>query len=127
MLSLMLLSSMLGLSISLAHARVLKRDTASSPVDGEVDTGNVDVEAQRAAYTEALTLSETEEVGDVDASTIRLIGFDGCSSMKGVSNAEAQIYSGWQQAQKIMAIQAFKDGNVDFNTAGGESLSTRTT
>ena len=36
----------------------------------------------------------------------------------GVDDAEAQIYSGWQQAQRIMAVKAIKDGTVDFNTAG---------
>lgn len=124
MFSIILLSSALALSVSSAHARALKRDIAPFPADAEVGTVNVDLEAQKAAYIEALSLSETEDGGDVEANTIRLVNFDGCSTMPGITDAEAQIYSGWQQAQKIMAVQSLKDGNVDFNTAGGESPNT---
>lgn len=109
------------LALTTVNAAVVKRDISPFPSDTPVGTVTVDAQAQASAYTAGLALSESDAGSDnVTADSIRLINFDGCSSMPGVSNAEAQIYSGWQQAQKIMAVQALKDGAVDFNTAGGK-------
>lgn len=115
-------STLLSFTLALAtvQAAVLQRDIAPYPSNTPVGTVTVDPGAQASAYTEGLTLSDSDAGNDnVTADSIRLVNFDGCSNMEGVTNAEAQIYSGWQQAQKIMALQALKDGTVDFNTAGG--------
>lgn len=109
------------LALTTVNAAVVKRDISPFPSDTPVGTVTVDAQAQASAYTAGLALSESDAGSDnVTADSIRLINFDGCSSMDGVPDAEAQIYSGWQQAQKIMALLALKDGTVDFNTAGGK-------
>lgn len=116
-----------ALALATVRAAVIERDISPFPSDTPVGTVTVNAEAQASAYTAALALSESDAGSDnVTADSIRLINFDGCSTMDGVTDAETQIYSGWQQAQKIMALQALKDGTVDFNTAGGKSSFRRT-
>lgn len=113
---------LLFLHLTAVFGSALKRDI--SPFTSTVATASITVNpsAQISAYNAGLSLSGSPpDDGNVTADTIRLVGWNGCSDMPGVSNAEAQIYSGWQQAQKIMALEALKDGTVDFNTAGGRS------
>jgi hypothetical protein len=84
-------------------------------------------DALASAYLAGATLSGSKITTDnVTIATIRLYGFDGYKDMPSVDDAIPQIYSGWLQAQGIIDVQALKDGNVDFNTAGGESEVART-
>jgi hypothetical protein len=110
------------LSLATVQAGVLQRKNAAPAASLGPDD-----DALASAYLAGATLSGSKITTDnVTAATIRLYGFDGCKDMPSVDDAIPQIYSGWLQAQGIMDVQALKDGNVDFNTAGGESEVART-
>jgi len=108
-----------GLGIAHTRAVALRQRDAPTQTTESAGSITIDVPVQTSAYLEGLQLSGTpQDNGNITADTIRLVNFDGCANMPGVANAEAQTYSGWQQAQKIMNVQAFKDRTVDSNSAG---------
>lgn len=114
-----MLSALILVPFAYVSATAVPRDISPAPANATGTSVSVDIPAQTSAYVAGLQLSDTPaDSGNVTADTIRLVNFNGCSNMAGVSNAEAQIYSGWQQAQKIMGVEAIKNGEVDFNTAG---------
>lgn len=102
-------------SCAVAHAIAFKRDIQPAPANVTAHaTFSVDVPAETAAYVSGLALSGSPpDDGNVTADAIRLVEFNGCSAQE-----KADIYSGWAQAQKIMKVDALKNGKVDFNTAG---------
>jgi hypothetical protein len=113
-----LLVTMLSLTSLNAYAEMPECDIGPSPSTVSITLSAVDAHAQASAHKEGLSLSRSvlASEDDIEAASIRLVYFNGCRAIPGAMN---QIYSGWQQAQKVTAVPSIKNGDVDFNTAGG--------